>query len=95
MHQPSSQGAKLGFVLKRDSAMCPPLGTINVIFATLQGMVTPLMEVMTISPQPIVGEEAREAKRSRIEEDPILGFMEVGKWAPSNCIMTFLWLFFE
>lgn len=70
--------------------MRPPLGTVNVIFDTPRGTVALPMEVMTISPQPTVGKEAREAKRSRIEEDLILGFTEVDKWAPSNCVMTLL-----
>ena len=49
MHQPFGQGEQSGFGRQRDTAPCPSLGTINVIFATLIREIGPLFRIMPIS----------------------------------------------
>lgn len=52
---------------------------MNVIFPAPRGEVGPLSRVMAISPQIRVGEEHKESKRSKVKEEPVLGFSEADK----------------
>ena len=78
-HQPTSQGELIGLGYQREVAPRPPLGTINIIFATPSRETSPSSRIMTISPQLEVGEDDRESKRIKAEQEPILGFLETDK----------------
>lgn len=79
MHQSTGCGKQASLNLHRDVVPCPPLGTINVIFAVPNREVGPSFEVMTILLQPGAREEVKESKRIWTKEEPILGFSEVEK----------------
>ena len=78
-HQPPSQGESTGPGYQREVAPRPSLGTINIIFAAPGRETGPSSRIMTISPQLEVGEEDKESKRIKAEQEPILGFLETNK----------------
>lgn len=60
-------------------ALYPSLGTIHVIFSTLDKEARPLSRVMAISPYSEFGEEDKGSKRIRSELEPILGLSNTNK----------------
>lgn len=67
MHQPTMQGSQDGLGYQREVVSRPPLGTINVIFATLSSDGSPSSRVMSISARLDIKEQILESKKVKIE----------------------------
>ena len=79
MHQPSGQGSQIGVEYQRGATPWPPLGTINVIFATLRQNASSLSGVISVASKPEHKEWIRESKRVKYETLLTLGFSEEDK----------------
>ena len=79
MHQPSRKTSQTRAGYQREVAPRPPLGTINVIFATPSCGVSSLSGVMSVASKPELKEQILESKRVRLEALLTLGYSEEDK----------------
>ena len=78
LHHSSGQGGQIDSESRRDDSSKPPLGTINVIFATLRRTSSIPSRVMYVAHLPAKDSNS-EPKRARIEILPVLGFSNEDK----------------
>ena len=78
LHQPSGQSSKVGSRSQRDTSSRPPLGTINVIFATLGRTGSYPFRVMSMA-RPPTKDSNPELKKARIKIRPALSFSNEDK----------------
>jgi len=76
LQQPDSRGDQLTAGPQRGGAPQSSLGTINVIFATPKGALHLVSRVMLVLPQMEESAEEAPCKKSRVLEQPIIGFSE-------------------
>ena len=79
MHQPSGQTSQIRAGYQREVAPRPPLGTINVIFATPSHDAGSLSGIMLVVSRLKPEEQIRESKRVRLKALPTLGFSKEDK----------------
>ncbi|XP_075633578.1 uncharacterized protein LOC142606055 [Castanea sativa] len=78
LYHPNEQGSHLGSINQRNNSSRPPLGTINVIFATPGRTGSCLTRVMSVS-HILVEESGSRLKRIKAGNPPILGFSDEDK----------------
>ena len=78
LHQPNEQGNQARSGARRDASSRPPLGTINVIFATPGRTGSHPSNVMSIAQLP-TEDSNFESKRARVEIRPKLSFSDEDK----------------
>ena len=78
LHHSSGQVEQTGSDPRRDVSSRPPLGTINVIFATPGRTGSCPFRVMSVTWLPTEDSNS-EPKRSRIDIQPVLGFLDEDK----------------
>ncbi|XP_030930491.1 uncharacterized protein LOC115956182 [Quercus lobata] len=78
LHHPSDHQGQTHQELQRDTALRPPVGTINVILATPGRTGTRPSQVLSVA-QRLAEESRPEPKRARINFQPILSFSEEDK----------------
>nr|XP_023895174.1 uncharacterized protein LOC112007103 [Quercus suber] len=78
LHHTSGRGSQMNPESRRDDPLKPPLGTINVIFAALGRTRSWPSKVMLVARLP-TGDSGQCPKRSKPDDQPILGFSDVDK----------------
>ena len=73
LYQPSEQGGQAGSGVHKDVSTRPPLGTINVILATLGRIASRPSKVLSIA-QPFIEDSPPDLKRSRVGVRTTLSF---------------------
>ena len=77
LYQPSEQGGQVGSGAHRDASTRPPLGTINVILATLGRTGSRPSRVLSIA-QPFIEDSPLDSKRSKVGVRTTLSFSNEG-----------------
>ena len=92
----STQTSQTEAEYQREVAPRPPLGTINVIFATPSNGVDSLLGIMSVASTLELEEQVQESKRIRHEALPIIGFSKgdkVRNFYPHNdALVVTLWI---
>ncbi|XP_075649950.1 uncharacterized protein LOC142620471 [Castanea sativa] len=78
LYQPNGQGSHSGSINQRNNSSQPPLGMINVIFATPKRTGSCTTRVMSMS-HVLVEESSSKPKRIKGSVSPILGFLDEDK----------------
>ncbi|XP_075640448.1 uncharacterized protein LOC142612217 [Castanea sativa] len=79
LYHPNEQGGQAGLGSQKDASSKSPLGTINVILATLRRTGSHPSRVLSIA-QPLAKDSSPEPKRSRVEVRPVLSFSDEDKF---------------